>query len=261
MSPSRQRELNIFRYVPSSSPVHRMWAGTKLACLTLLGLALLAKPTWPAIATVAVVAAAYARASRLPRSVVGRPPNWFFIGVGIACVLSTLSFGKPDVHLSGVTIGLGGLIYFLRFTTLGLVLVSMGLMLGWTTQLADIASAVDRLAAPLRLVRVPTDEIVLSIGLSVRCLPLLAEDIKTLRAAWRVRAPVRQLSWRERVQELRDLLVAALVSSLRRAREMADAIDARGGPQRVVREGVSLGLSDLTAVLVVVTAVALIALV
>jgi energy-coupling factor transporter transmembrane protein EcfT len=176
-------------------------------------------------------------------------------------VLSTLSFGKPDVHLSGVTIGLGGLIYFLRFTTLGLVLVSMGLMLGWTTQLADIASAVDRLAAPLRLVRVPTDEIVLSIGLSVRCLPLLAEDIKTLRAAWRVRAPVRQLSWRERVQELRDLLVAALVSSLRRAREMADAIDARGGPQRVVREGVSLGLSDLTAVLVVVTAVALIALV
>src|SRR5438552_8400369 len=186
-----------------------MWAGTKIACLAAIAVALLAKPTWIALAVVGVVAALYALASGLPRSVVGRPPNWFFIGVALAGFFTSLAFGKPFVHIAGTTIGLGGLLIFLRITILGFLLLGLGLLLGWTTQLADVGAAVDRLAAPARFVRLPVDEVVLAIGLSVRCLPLLSQDVRTLRAAWRVRAPVRVQTLNERVQELRALLVAA----------------------------------------------------
>lgn len=256
MSRPRQRELNLFRYVPSSSPAHRMWAGTKIACLGALGLAAFAKPSWTTIGVVAVVGLLYAVVARLGRGTVGRPPVWLWIGIAISAFFSFLAFGKPTVHVAGVAIGMGGLLQFLRFTALGFVLVALGMLLGWTTQLADVSGAVDRLAAPARVLRLPVDEVVLAIGLSVRCLPLLATDVRVLRAAWRVRAPVRRMTPRERIQEFRDLLVAELVSSLRRSREMADAIDARGGPRHGAPAPVRLGLPDASAVLMVVVAIA-----
>lgn len=253
---TQQREVNLFRYVPSDSPAHRMWAGTKIACLAALSLALFAKPSGPAIAVAAGVVALYILIARLPRGVIGHPPRWLFIGVGISLFFSFIAFGPPTVHIHGFGIGLGGLLLWLRVTSLGLVLLSLGLLLGWTTQLADVGAAVHRLAAPARFVRLPVDEIVLAIGLSVRCLPLLADDVRTLQAAWRVRAPVKKLTTRERIQEVRDLLIAALVSSLRRAREMGEAIDARGGPQRAPRDRVRLALVDYAAIAVTLTAVA-----
>jgi energy-coupling factor transport system permease protein len=256
----QHRQVNLFRYVPSDAPTHRMWAGTKIASLAVLSLALFAKPTWPSIAVVAAVTASYALTSRLPRSVGGSPPRWIFIGIAIGGFFTTLAFGPPNVHLFGANVGLGGLLLFLRATSIGLVLLSMGLLLGWTTQLADVGAAVHRLAAPARFVRLPVDDVVLAIGLSVRCLPLLADDVRTLHAAWRVRAPVRTLTPRERVQEVRDLLVAALVSSLRRAREMGEAMAARGGPHGAPRDPVRLHLVDAVAIFVVAAAVAAIVL-
>jgi energy-coupling factor transport system permease protein len=257
----RQREINLFRYVPSESLTHRMWAGTKLACLIVLSVTTLAKPAWTTIATIAVVTALYAFGSQLPRGVVGHPPRWLWIGLALNGFFAFLAFGKPEVDVFGATIGIGGFLEFLRFTSLGLVLVALAMLLGWTTQLADIASAVDRLAAPARLVRLPVDEVVLVIGLAVRCLPLLADDVRVLRAAWHVRAPAREPSLRGRVLEVRDLVVAALVSSLRRAREMAEAIDARGGPHRAPRSRVRLGGPDALAFVVTALAVAVIAVV
>ena len=233
--------------------------------LVAMGIATFAKPEWTTIAIVCVVVAAFAGSARLPRGVLAHPPLWIFIGLGMGAVLAFLAFGKPNVHVLGATVGLGGLLEFLRITALGLVLVALGMVLGWTTPLADIAHAVDRLAAPARALRLPIDEIVLAIGLSVRCLPLLMSDVALLRGAWRVRTPVRRLTFRDRIEEIRDLLVAALVSSVRRAREMAEAIDARGGPrgpyQSGTRQPVRLGVPDAIAGVVVAAAVAAIVIV
>jgi energy-coupling factor transport system permease protein len=254
----QQRDVQLFRYVPSSSLTHRMWAGTKLACLVALSVTTLAKPAWTTIGTIAVVTVLYVLGSRLPRGVVPRAPRWLWIGIVLSGFFAFLAFGEPEAEVFGTTIGFGGLLDFLRFSVLGLVLVALALLLGWTTQLADIASAVDRLAAPARLVRLPVDEVVLVIGLAVRCLPMLADDVRVLRAAWHVRAPVREPSLRGRFVEVRDLVVAALVSSLRRAREMAEAIDARGGPHRAPRGDVRLGGPDVIAAIATALAVAVI---
>jgi energy-coupling factor transport system permease protein len=244
----KQRQVNLFRYIDSDTPVHRMWAGTKLACLAVLSFSLLLKPTAAAIAVVAVVATVVWRIAHIPRGAFGGVPGWFFIGLGLAAFFSVIAFGPPEVRIVGYSVGLGGTIIFLRFTSLGFALLSLGLLLGWTTQLADIGGAVDRLASPARFLRLPVDEVVLAIGLSVRCLPLLTEDVRTLRAAWRVRAPVRKMNTLERLQEVRDLLVAVMVSSLRRAREMGDAIEARGGAHLAHRPPWHFGAPDAGAV-------------
>jgi energy-coupling factor transport system permease protein len=250
------RERRLFRYVPGETLVHRMWAGTKIACILVLSLTLTVRPTFAAEAVFAGLVATFVLDARLQRSVVPRVPRWLMIGIGFGFVLAVFAGGPPNVGVGPFVLGLRGLIDWTRFTLLALLLASMGALLGWTTELADVAEAVRRLAAPARLFRLPVDELVLATGVAVRCLPLIGDDYRTLRAAWIVRAPAGKKSLRQRLVEVRDLLVAAVVSALRHAREMAEAMDARGGPRAAPRGSVRLGRADAIGLVVTLSGAA-----
>jgi energy-coupling factor transporter transmembrane protein EcfT len=236
-----------------------MWAGTKLVCLGGLGLAITIEPTWRTIAITTPVVVLAVLVSRVPRGVAPRLPRWFWIGIGIASFLGLSAGGPPDLRLGGSTIGLGGLFEWARaMATFGLLAVGAALI-GWTTPLADLGPALATLGRPLRPVRVPVDELVTAVVLAVRCLPLLVDEMRILQAARRVRRPVAPTGLRQRLHEVHDLLVTALVSAVRRAREMADAIEWRGGLGPVPTRPVRLRGPDAAAFAVV--AVALVAVV
>ena len=91
-------------------------------------------------------------------------------------------------------------------------------------------------------------------ALSIRCLPLLIDEIRTLAAARRLRQrdePDRGRRLRRLRSEPQDLLVTALVVSLRRAHDLAEAIDARGGFGVVSDSRSGPGAVDAVALLVV----------
>ena len=94
-------------------------------------------------------------------------------------------------------------------------------------------------------------------SLCVRCLPLLVDELRTLYAVRRLRHPEVPTTLREEVVNLNDLLVGALVSALRRTRELADAIDGRGGVGPAPRLPVRLRVPDYVALLVTAGAIAL----
>jgi energy-coupling factor transport system permease protein len=132
-----------------------------------------------------------------------------------------------------VSVGLGGLLNFLRVTALSFVLLGLGAMVSWTTNVAEIAPAVAALGRPLRMLRVPIDEWAVTIALALRAFPMLIDEFRVLYAARRLRpkrvADTRRARRRRRGLELVDLITAALTVTLRRADEMGDAITARGG--------------------------------
>src|SRR5439155_3696334 len=119
-----------------------------------------------------------------------------------------------------------------RFTALALLLGMAAVVLAWTTPPADLAPALGRLSRPLRWLRLPADELVMTVALSVRCVPLLFDEVRVLHAARRVRETEEPTGWGVRARRAHDLLVTALVSSVRRAGELADAMEARGGVGR-----------------------------
>ena len=45
-------EIHVVRFVPGTSPLHRMWAGTKLVALGALSISLLLWPSWKSIGIV-----------------------------------------------------------------------------------------------------------------------------------------------------------------------------------------------------------------
>ena len=232
----RDTELTFLRLVPGNTPVHRLWAGTKLLVAAELALMLSISPTWAMVGVTAGVVGLEILVARIPPGAFPRLPNWFFGLLGISALLSIWSTVEPVVHVGGIGLSMGGLDEWARFTALAAVLVISGALVGWTTPLGEVAPALDRLGRPLRWLRLPVDEWVIAIALAIRCLPLLIDEIRVLGAARRLRANDAadsrdhpRAAIRHALIETHDLMSAAIVASIRRARDLADAIVARGG--------------------------------
>jgi energy-coupling factor transporter transmembrane protein EcfT len=253
-------DFHVLRFVPGTSPIHQMWAGTKLVWFAVVSVGLLLWPTWRAVGVGAVMVMGAWLVARLPRGVSPRLPRWIFVIVFIGLVVAVGAGGKPFVHIGGVRVGFGGLEQFGLFWSIAIEILGLAFLVSWTTPLADLAPALGRLAAPLRRLRLPVDEVVGAIALSIRCLPLLLEEGRVLSAARRARRSAARLSAKEVAQGIEDLIWAALSNALRRARELAEAIEARGGVPTVAPETHAFALRDGLLMTLTVAGVAAMAL-
>jgi energy-coupling factor transport system permease protein len=153
-------------------------------------------------------------------------------------------------------VGLGGLLNFLRITALSIVLLGLGAMVSWTTNVADVAPAVATLGRPLRLLRIPVDEWAVALALALRAFPMLIDEFRVLYAARRLRPkqvppPTRRARRRRWAMEKVDLIAAAITVALRRADEVGDAITARGGTGQISAAPSRPRWADWVAVLMV----------
>jgi len=253
----REPELTFLRLVPGDSPIHRLWPGTKLIAAAELALVGSIAPTWLTVGVVAGVVAMGLLIARIPLGAFPRLPRFVYLLVVFGLLLNSLATTPPVVHLGPIPVSLGALSQAVRFLALGVVLILSAALVGWTTQLGAVAPALARLGKPLRMMRLPVDEWIVAIALALRCLPLLIDEMRTLAAARRLRyrTPDDQLSTRGAIMELHDLVATAIIVSLRRAHDLADAITARGGISAIgdTHDG-SFGWLDVIA-LVFVTGV------
>jgi energy-coupling factor transporter transmembrane protein EcfT len=126
----------------------------------------------------------------------------------------------------------------------------------WTTRLSGVAPALARLLGPFRRIGLPVAEWATAVALAIRCLPLLVDETRTLSAVHRLRQPYRPRGRRRLMREALDLLTAELVVALRRADELASAVDARGGLGAIADDPSGPGWRDAVALAVVAVAVA-----
>ena len=268
----QQRSMYVFRLVPGTSPMHRLWAGTKLLCVVAIVVTLTLIPSWLSLALFAILVLLAAVVSRVPRTVVPRLPPWFWGSLLIGALIALAAGRPPALVLGSIHVGFGGLLTFLRAIVLGVILLAASAVVTWTTPLGEVAPALSRIGSPLRKLRVPVDELAATVALCVRCLPLLLDEMRTLLAARRLRqphaadavaddllrvdAPAHHPSKARRavervLAEPADLLGAALAVSMRRAGELGEALTARGGVMTGVGIRPGPGVSDVVAGLVV----------
>ncbi|MBV8179952.1 MAG: energy-coupling factor transporter transmembrane protein EcfT [Mycobacterium sp.] len=232
-----RRPVVLLRPVPGRSAIHELWAGTKLLVAFGISMLLTLYPGWVAIGLVAALVLAGAWVARIPRGVLPSPPPWLWIMLAIVGITATLAGGSPQIQVGTVTLGLGGLLEFLRFTALSVVLLGMGALVSWTTNVAEIAPAVATLGRRLRPLRIPVDDWSVALALALRTFPMLIDEFRVLYAARRLRpketARTRRARLRQLTTDVIDLVVAVITVTLRRADEMGDAITARGGTGQI----------------------------
>jgi energy-coupling factor transporter transmembrane protein EcfT len=266
--PRREPEVTFLRLVPGDTPIHRLWAGTKILLATELMVTATFAPTWLTLAVTAALVLAALLVGRIPLGAFPRLPAGFYYLVGLGLVLSSWSTAEPIVHVGPIPVSVGALEASTRLLALAIVLMVSAAVVGWTTPLGAIAPALSRLARPFRALRLPVDEWIVAVAVALRCLPLLVDEMRMLYAARRLRHREPDDAPRpthRALVEMHDIIATAIIVSLRRAHDLADAMHARGGvgvisaaqdSPRTWRDAVTLAsVTVISVTLIVVTIV------
>ncbi|WP_020389735.1 energy-coupling factor transporter transmembrane component T family protein [Kribbella catacumbae] len=257
----RTRPLVLLRPVPGNSPVHRLWAGTKLIVVAVFSVLFAFFPGWGTIALVMVFVLVVARLAVVPRGALPTMPRSLWILLVFGAVTAAPGGGGPTFDVGSTSIGLGGLLGYLQVIMLAVALMGVCALVSWTTNVSEIAPAVSKLGRPFKALRLPVDDWVVTLGLTLRAFPMLSQEFRVLGAARRLRprpdATTRRERWRRRSTELIDMLATAMTVSLRRADEMGDAITARGGSGQISALPSRPGTADAVAMAVVLGVCAL----
>ncbi|KZS61897.1 CbiQ family ECF transporter T component [Mycobacterium pseudokansasii] len=240
--------------VPGTSVIHDLWAGAKLLVVFGISVLLTFYPGWVTIGLMAALVLTAARLAHIPRGAVPSVPRWLWVVLAIGGITAALAGGAPSIAVAGVELELGGALNFLRITALSIVLLALGAMVSWTTNVAEIGPALASLGRPLRLLRIPVDEWAVTLALALRAFPMLIDEFQVLYAARRLRPKriprSRKARRQRRTTEVIDLLAAAITVTLRRADEMGDAITARGGTGQLSAYPARPKLTDWTALMI-----------
>jgi energy-coupling factor transport system permease protein len=227
----------LLRPVPGGSVIHDLWAGTKLVVVAAIGVLLTLYPGWVPIALIGALVLVTAWIAHIPRGVLPSVPRWLWGLLFLGGLTASFAGGSPHVFVGSVDLGLGGLLKFLQVTVLSIVLLGLGGLVSWTTNVAEVAPAVAKIGRPLKILRLPIDDWAVSLALALRAFPMLIDEFRTLVAARKLRPREPAGTARERrhrmTREVVDLLAAAVTVTLRRADEMGDAIAARGGAGQI----------------------------
>ncbi|MTE11381.1 energy-coupling factor transporter transmembrane component T family protein [Nocardia aurantiaca] len=242
----------VLREVPVDSPVHRLWAGTKMIGVFAISLLLMFIPSWGLLGVATVFLVAVFLLARLPLGTVPRFPWWVWAGVLIGAAINA-------------PVSTSALLRYAQVIVFGFLLLGASFLVAWTTPMGEVAPALAKLGAPLKRIAwtrngvrhaIPVDEWAVVVALTLRGLPLLLEEMRVLRAARKLR-PKDSLLHRASENPLVDILTASMAVSSRRAAELGEAITTRGGTGELTARPGAPGRADAVALLVVALVCAL----
>ena len=140
------------------------------------------------------------------------------------------------------------------FIVLRIMLVVMGTsLLTLTTTPVALADGIESLLTPLRLIKFPVHEFALIMSIALRYIPTLLDETDRIIKAQKARgADFESGGLFKRAKAMIPVLIPLLISSFRRADELADAMEARcysGAKGRTKYKKAKLGWRDLLGTL------------
>ena len=244
------------QYIPGRSPVHRLDARIKICGFLILLAAVIGAGSWAGYLWVILALAAILRISGLPLRPVLEPFLRLWTFFLVIFLMNALFFdGQGGIwswwifHLSaeGVRRGFSVVVH----VALALVL---GNLLTCTTAPMELMEALKVFLRPLKLIRVPVDDVAMILSVAVQFVPTLLEEADTVKKAQIARgARFESKKLTEKAASFIPLVVPVFIAAFRRADELAQAMEARGyrGKRKIPkRKSACLQAPDITALAV-----------
>ncbi|HDS03303.1 MAG TPA: energy-coupling factor transporter transmembrane protein EcfT [Firmicutes bacterium] len=147
-----------------------------------------------------------------------------------------------------------GLLYAMRIY----LLVFSSIILTFTTSPIRLTDAMEYFMKPLKILKVPVEDIALMLVIALRFIPTLLEEIDRLIKAQMSRGvDFDRGNLFKRIKRLLPVFVPLFVSCFKRAEELADAMESRcyrGGELRTKREKLSYRAADRLAMVFLIIA-------
>ena len=224
------KDITLGQYFPGDTVAHRLDPRTKILLVVLYIVALFCADSLLAYGILALVLAVCVRVSRvgLKALVRGLKPVVFII---VFTGILNLFFTPGDQAL--VEWG------FLRITTVGarnalfMVLRIMLLIMGtflmtYTTSPISLTDGLERLLNWMKKLHVPVHELAMIMSIALRFIPTLIEETDKIMSAQKARgADFESGSIIQKAKALIPILVPLFVSAIRRAEELATAMECR----------------------------------
>ena len=225
-----QRSPLLGSYHPADTPLHRLDARVKLACLLAVTVTLFAARGALALAAMAaaVLAAAHLGGLSARELAQGLRPTAVILafsllanafvadGTASLTLVGPLGISYPGLARGALAVG--------RIA----VLVFAALVLSATTSSTAVADALTSLMASLGRLGVPVGDIAMTVSITLRFIPLTAEELVRIRDAQRARGvDFAQGSAPARVRRWLSVLAPLVVALFRRADDLAQAMAER----------------------------------
>jgi len=230
------------QYIPGDSLIHRVDPRVKIFATILLSISILrgAVPAWTALTVFFLAMFAVAGLRLRDVAAALRPVRFFLLLFFVLHLVFTpgeiirpLSWGGISVTYQGLS--QGGIVVW-QFS----LLIWSAAILTATTSPSELVMAIERLLGPLRKIGVPCHDIAMMVSIALRFFPVFLEEMGKIKEAQEARGadfkaggPVR------RAKAASGLLVPLLFSFMRRAEDLAVAMEARAyasGPRTSMNE-------------------------
>jgi energy-coupling factor transport system permease protein len=257
------RDITFGQFLDLGSPLHRLDPRTKLVgAIVLMATVLLAR-SFLVLIPVAIALAAVQVISKIPLSYVLRGMRLLIGTMLIIFVFQVLFYPMPVDPLwrwGVVSISWVGIIQSLQIVARVLLLYYLTTTLMLTTSLVDLADGTEIGLGPLKRIGIPVNELVMTMVIALKFVPLLVSELERLVKAQAARGDsYDQGGLFQRVQKIGALLVPLFVSALARAEVLTTAMEARcyrGGRGRTKRRVLRFGVGDAIALLAVLVTAA-----
>ncbi len=256
------KDVTFGQYYPGNSLLHRSDPRFKILILIEYLIIVLAAKTELAVAvslafTVFLVSVSGVRFSVLIKSI--KPLVFVLVFTAIINLFFTKGEGAPLVDWSFVTIYKEGIrsavLMLLRLLSL---VLGTSVLISFTTSPLELTDAIERLLSPLKLIKVPVHEFAMMMSIALRFIPTLIEETNKIISAQKARcADFESGNLLKRLKALIPVLIPLFVSAVRRAEELADAMECRcyhGGEGRTKLKVITAHARDYVFI-VAVTAI------
>jgi energy-coupling factor transporter transmembrane protein EcfT len=233
--------IHFGQYIAGDSFTHRLDPRVKMISAIILSI-LIFRATWFDVYIISLFFLMVMGLSRLKAVPIlnAIKPLTFFAGLLFLLHLfftdGTALLTLPSLHLKITYEGLfrGAFVAWQFFA-----LVLSGAILTMTTPPSEMISGLEKLLYPFKYLGMPTQDIAVMVSMALRFVPTLLEEFDRIRMAQMARgADVRTGPLLQRVKTASSMTLPLMMSALRRADDLAEAMEARGyhsGPRTTLR--------------------------
>jgi len=252
------RDITLGQYFPGESLIHRLDPRYKLLMVIIYMIMIFSGDSVICLVLGFIYTAVAVAMTRISLKVYFKSIKPVFPFLLFTALLNLFFIRSGDIyfHWNFIKITSDGLNTSLFMMTRIILLFAGTSVLTYTTSPIVLTDAIERLLSPLKKLKLPVHELAMMMSIALRFIPTLIEETDKIISAQKARgAELDSGSIITRAKNLIPILIPLLVSSFRRAEELATAMECRcyrGGDGRTRLRQMKSGMADYIALSVTI---------